>query len=664
MIRVPHRPAVTVILTALLALSIQALSLPKSAPAAEIKFSLAGGLAQKFEGIGGISGGGPKFGAALQILKVEIGGDSQSTDGTESSHMHTADDVSFDRGYEWSLMKDVKKINNNIKLYGLPWVFPGWIGGPDLDPYYNNSSNLLRYIMTWVKGAKAVHGLHMEYLGMLRKALDASGFASTRIVATDSLWDVGFLKAAAANKALYDAVDVLGAHYPGADSPPEAKLLNKTMICSEEFSAYNDINGGGCWARILNEPFVMGNLSGAIAWNLLTSYYRGFPYSDNSLMSAREPWSGNYQVKPPIWVTAHHTHFSEPGWRYLPVGNGSGLLPGNGSYITYVSPDAAHVTVVIETMDPHDAHCFYSMPQYPIADVQTVVLKFTDGLSSITRFRVRQSVFDYGNRTARLFQKLPDFPVVNGTLKLTLAKNTILTLTTMDDAGPTDDPSQIVNEKAPTNETFFPDVYREDINELRDEEEPRYLAPQAGVWEVRSAPDGKRAMAQVVTQPPVDTCYPRFPRPGALIGDYSWTDSRINCSVWLPTWANASTGVYLGLQANQAGASMVHSSGVFAWLLPLQGPGCGGYCTVLLMTRDYGMQQAVYSSVLDGLARDSWISVSLQMLKGFVQLRVNHKLAYNGTSGWEKLPSGWAAVGTQNFGVAYFKDLSVERLGD
>uniref|UniRef100_A0A1I8H336 galactosylceramidase n=1 Tax=Macrostomum lignano TaxID=282301 RepID=A0A1I8H336_9PLAT len=600
MIRVPHRPAVTVILMALLALSIQALSLPNSAPAAEIKFSLAGGLAQKFEGIGGISGGGPKFGAALQILKVEIGGDSQSTDGTESSHMHTADDVSFDRGYEWSLMKDVKKINYNIKLYGLPWVFPGWIGGPDLDPYYNNSSNLLRYIMTWVKGAKAVHGLHMEYLGMLRKALDASGFASTRIVATDSLWDVGFLKAAAANKALYDAVDPARGQ---ADSPPEAKLLNKTMICSEEFSAYNDIN-------------------------------------------------------------AHHTHFSEPGWRYLPVGNGSGLLPGNGSYITYVSPDAAHVTVVIETMDPHDAHCFYSMPQYPIADVQTVVLKFTDGLSSITRFRVRQSVFDYGNRTARLFQKLPDFPVVNGTLKLTLTKNTILTLTTMDDAGPTDDPSQIVNEKAPTNETFFPDVYREDINELRDEEEPRYLAPQAGVWEVRSAPDGKRAMAQVVTQPPVDTCYPRFPRPGALIGDYSWTDSRINCSVWLPTWANASTGVYLGLQANQAGASMVHSSGVFAWLLPLQGPGCGGYCTVLLMTRDYGMQQAVYSSVLDGLARDSWISVSLQMLKGFVQLRVNHKLAYNGTSGWEKLPSGWAAVGTQNFGVAYFKDLSVERLGD
>ena len=66
-----------------------------------------------FDGIGAISGGGgnsrlladypaaqqqqiydylfkPGYGADLQILKVEIGGDTNSTDGSESSHMHTA----------------------------------------------------------------------------------------------------------------------------------------------------------------------------------------------------------------------------------------------------------------------------------------------------------------------------------------------------------------------------------------------------------------------------------------------------------------------------------------------------------------------------------------------------------------------------------------------
>jgi hypothetical protein len=76
-----------------------------------------------FDGIGAISGGGatsrllidydeparsevldylfkPNYGASLQMLKVEIGGDSQSTDGTESSHMHSKDDLDLKRGYE------------------------------------------------------------------------------------------------------------------------------------------------------------------------------------------------------------------------------------------------------------------------------------------------------------------------------------------------------------------------------------------------------------------------------------------------------------------------------------------------------------------------------------------------------------------------------------
>ena len=84
----------------------------------------------------------PNFGANLQILKVEIGklcnfyvhlhllnviydysrihttphaqlgGDSQSTDGVESSHMHTCDDENYDRGYEWWLMKKAKQVGD------------------------------------------------------------------------------------------------------------------------------------------------------------------------------------------------------------------------------------------------------------------------------------------------------------------------------------------------------------------------------------------------------------------------------------------------------------------------------------------------------------------------------------------------------------------------
>src|SRR5579885_1320777 len=53
----------------------------------------------------------PNYGASLQHLKVEIGGDTNSTDGSEPSHMHTRDDLNFTRGYEWWLMKEARRRN-------------------------------------------------------------------------------------------------------------------------------------------------------------------------------------------------------------------------------------------------------------------------------------------------------------------------------------------------------------------------------------------------------------------------------------------------------------------------------------------------------------------------------------------------------------------------
>ena len=83
---------------------------------------------RRFDGIGGLSGGGatstfllaykepqrsqildwmfkPGFGASLDILKVEVGSDDQTTDGCEGCHMRSADEVDCHRGYEWGLMR-------------------------------------------------------------------------------------------------------------------------------------------------------------------------------------------------------------------------------------------------------------------------------------------------------------------------------------------------------------------------------------------------------------------------------------------------------------------------------------------------------------------------------------------------------------------------------
>ncbi len=104
----------------LLLCAASAVGAARSAPATSYSIDDTAGPGRTFDGIGGLSGGGAtsvllpsypepqrslildvlfnKSFAALDILKVEIGGDAQSTDGAESSHQHGPWDMNFQRG--------------------------------------------------------------------------------------------------------------------------------------------------------------------------------------------------------------------------------------------------------------------------------------------------------------------------------------------------------------------------------------------------------------------------------------------------------------------------------------------------------------------------------------------------------------------------------------
>ena len=105
-------------------------------------------LGLEFDGHGGLSAGGssrllvdypepqrsqvldylftPNFGASLAVLKLEIGGDTQSTDGTEASHSHFRGDLNCGRGYEGWLAAEARARNPAIKIWSLSWGVPGW----------------------------------------------------------------------------------------------------------------------------------------------------------------------------------------------------------------------------------------------------------------------------------------------------------------------------------------------------------------------------------------------------------------------------------------------------------------------------------------------------------------------------------------------------------
>lgn len=102
----------------------------------------------------------PQWGLGLNIIKVEIGGDAQSTDGTEASHMHVRGDLSCTRGYELALMKAARARNPAIKTYGLSWGAPGWVNngtffGPEMVDYQTQ----------WVR-CMAEQGVSLDYIGV------------------------------------------------------------------------------------------------------------------------------------------------------------------------------------------------------------------------------------------------------------------------------------------------------------------------------------------------------------------------------------------------------------------------------------------------------------------------------------------------------------------
>ena len=302
-----------------------------------------------FDGIGAISGGGgnsrlltdypaaqqtqildylfkPGYGADLQILKVEIGGDTNSTDGSESSIEHASGSINCSAGYNWWLMEQAKALNPNIKLYGLAWGAPGWIGGGSFW-----STDMINYLVSWLNCAKS-HGLTINYLGgwnergyniswyeQLRSTLNADGYSAVQIVGADSDWTIA--NDLVSNSTFASSVQIVGAHYPcgylssetSCPSTSNAVATGKQLWASENGS--QDLNAGAAaMARADNRDYLDGQMTATINWPVVAAIYPDLPFNTDGLILANQPWSGWYSVGKQTWVTAQTTQFTAPGW--------------------------------------------------------------------------------------------------------------------------------------------------------------------------------------------------------------------------------------------------------------------------------------------------------------------------------------------------------------
>jgi O-glycosyl hydrolase len=376
----------------------------------------------------------PNFGANLQILKVEIGGDVNSTCGTESSSMHTPADECYTRGYEWWLMKQAKARNLNLKIYALPWGGPSWLANPhNSGDLYDQ--NMVDYVIKWIKGNKIVNNVDIDYVGIvnetssssnnswntpdgkwyikaLKQALINNGLA-TKVVATDS---AGAQQTIATymlgDPDLMNAIDIIGDHFIQATTA-NALATGKPLWNAETgpwATSKNYFNNGALQqAHNLNGNYISNKLTASIEWALINAYLDGKASPDLSgagLMGAQTPWSGHYDVWPMLWTYAHYCQFTKPGWKFL-EGQGNGYIPA-GSYLTLKDPSTRNYSMMIETSNGNSA---------------TLNFQLTGGLSTAPVHVWRSVNGDY-------FREVLIITPVNNCFSVTVDGNAIYTLTT------------------------------------------------------------------------------------------------------------------------------------------------------------------------------------------------------------------------------------------
>ena len=505
-----------------------------------------------FEGIGGESAGAstrllvdypkkqrneilnylfkPDFGAALQNLKCELGGDMNSTDGTEPAYFRSRREYEhpkaryFARGYETWLMRQARKRNPNIRLGLLQWGAPGWLGDRHHPAtaytarfYSQDNAN---YIARVVQDLNQFDHIRINYVGCanermwnvpwvlkLRHALNAAGQRHVHIEMADFFHWNTLVHQIKINPAFARAISAIGRHYPGYKSTVQARALHIPLWSGEDWSGAKPYTA--TMAKLINRNYIEGRMVRTIIWALETSYYNNLPAADDGPLLANEPWCGHYQVLGPIWAIAHTTQFAYPGWQYL--NSACELLKSHGSVVALKSPRGHNFSIIIETEDA-------TAPQQ-------INIHISGGLPTGVPLHVWRSLpHDYFHKQADL---IPD----NGVASMTLLPHAIYSITT------TTGQHKGFAADIPAAQAF-PLPYKTSLSHADIAGDPKYFSDQEGAFNiVRTSGTDGHVLEQMITERQIPWSYQH--KPFTIAGASDWHNYAVACDIRVPTGGTA-----------------------------------------------------------------------------------------------------------------------------
>ena len=317
------------------------------------------------------------YALAADVLKLEIGGDGNVVQGSTPSHQHFSGEApNVQRGTQAWLAKEARARNPYIKLYAVPWAWPGWLrGGKATNSALTDPAAAAAYVVAWLQGMSAqgtpvdIVGVESDkwdaalspaYVQVLKAALVAAGLP-VQILCDDASggWPCADQATNSANPnyapALLDSVDIFAGHgFPS--QAVRTALAGKKPLWTTHLSdaGQSDLLGATYVSWQLSEVSLNYNVTGSIVWAAMCGAYDGMPEYNQGFVRADQPWSGHYYVTPVLWAVAHTSAFNIPGWVELLEHSGSGVLAGSGSYVTRMNATNGTFSIVISKGTNHD----------------------------------------------------------------------------------------------------------------------------------------------------------------------------------------------------------------------------------------------------------------------------------------------------------------------
>ncbi|AUG75496.1 galactosylceramidase [Kitasatospora sp. MMS16-BH015] len=613
-----------------------------------------------FDGIGAISGGGgnsrlladypepqraqlldylfkPGYGAALQTLKLEIGGDTNSTDGAEASIEHTAGAIDCNNGYEWWLAEQAQARNPAIKFYGLAWGAPGWIDHGSGNFW---SQDTIDYLVSWL-GCASQHHLTVSYLGgwnergydktwyeNLKSALNSHGYSGIKVVAADDGW--GVADAMATDPAFRNAVDIVGVHYPcgylgaytSCPSTANAQSLGKPLWASENGSQDAD-TGATAVARAVNRDYLDGRMTSYLNWPVIAALYPNLFFGTDGMSVANQPWSGNYAIGKTTWVTAHTSQFTQPGWSYIDSAGGYlGGARGNGSYVTL--KHGQDYSTVLETVDATAA--------------QTATFTVTGGLSTGT---VHVWSTDLGSADPNSwFVHSQDLTPSGGRYSLTLQPGRVYTVTTTTGQGK--------GSATPPAPAALQLPYADNFETSATTTSPKYFTDMNGAFQTVACGGGRAGtcLRQMATTTPIRWTDEHYAAPYTFMGDAGWS----NYTVTADALFEQSSSVELLGRVNQQGRN---DNGLNAYHLRVSDTGSWS-----IDKSDTSWNfTTLASGTTKALGTGSWHSISLRMQDSTLTATVDGTTLGSATDA--AFTNGQAGLGVTDYHTDQFDNFAL-----